>query len=228
MDHDHPRAAVMPAVNTRIAYLDQIRTLMVVLVVVYHALAAYSGLPTRFPVRDASFAAADVIRELLDVFMMPVLFFVAGYFAPVSLRAKGTAGFLLEKTKRLLVPWALAVFVVVPLLAYVAETASALRGVYDLGAPAIRPFWKYWIDYLASFETGLSFLPSSQSSQTVYWFISLLFVFFAVFALVAATVTRWRGAGRAAAATSSGSVSSVLALTGLLTAAGSFASLLLF
>jgi hypothetical protein len=62
--------------KTRIAFLDHLRYLMVLLVVVYHSVAAYATVAPHWTVHDVRFFAADIIRELLDMFMMPVLSFV--------------------------------------------------------------------------------------------------------------------------------------------------------
>ena len=97
---------------------------------------------------------------------LTVILFVAGYFALPSLLKKGAAEFLRDKVVRLLVPWALCVFVVIPLV------------YYDLPDQPVRPFSSYWLWYLGSFETRLS-TTSGPEQQSVYWFISLLFAFFA-------------------------------------------------
>jgi peptidoglycan/LPS O-acetylase OafA/YrhL len=214
-----PPVAVAHSAAARVAFLDHIRYLMVVLVVIYHSVAAYATVAPHFPYHDTSFFAADVIRELLDVFMMPVLFFVAGYFALASLEKKGVREFLKDKGKRLLIPWVLAVLVLVPLL------------TYSKADPLVRPFWKYWLWYLGSFETRLSFLPSTQTNQVIYWFISLLFACFILFALVHMAMRQWRSGAALPAvrkATSGTSVLVTLMLFGVLTSAGSFVSLLLF
>ena len=120
-----------PGTTTRIAFLDHIRYLMVLLVVVYHSVAAYSTVAPHWAVHDTHFLAADIVRELLDVFMMPVLFFVAGYFALPVLEKRGAWGFLNDKVKRLLIPWALVVLVVTPLV------------FYDQPDQLVRPFRSY-------------------------------------------------------------------------------------
>src|SRR5512144_3116961 len=95
-----PPIAAAHSAATRVAFLDNIRYLMIVLVVIYHSVAAYATVAPHFPYHDTTFVAADIIRELLDVFMMPVLFFVAGYFALASLEKKGVGEFLKDKGKR--------------------------------------------------------------------------------------------------------------------------------
>ena len=207
--------------STRIAFLDSIRYLMIVFVVVYHSVAAYATVAPWWAVHDTSFFAADIIRELLDVFMMPVLFFIAGYLAVPSLEKRGMREFLKDKGKRLLIPWVLFVVVFMPLL------------LYDRPDQPIRPFRNYWLWWLSSFKTGLGSVPPflPQTNQSVYWFVSLLFAFFVLFALVHTVMRPWRSRTVLHAtrkATSSNSVLVALVVFGVLTSAGYFVGLLLF
>ena len=195
--------------------MDNVRYLMVVLVVVYHSVAAYAIVAPHWMVHDTSTFAADIIRELLDVFMMPLLFFAAGYFALPSLEKKGLWEFFKGKVNRLLVPWAVAVLIILPL------------ALYDQPVKPVRPFWKYWLSYLSSFEARLRFTqtPVGPTTQAIYWFISLLFAFFLLFALIYALARRWRGGSIFPAArksTSGHSVLVALGVFGLLTSAAYF------
>ena len=166
----------------RVAFLDNLRYLMILFVLFYHALAAHASVAPHWAVHDTVSLGADIMRELFDVFMMPLLFFLAGFFAPVSLEKKGPWGFLKDKVKRLLIPWALAVLIVLPL------------ALYDQPIKHLRPFWRYWLWYLGSFEIRLRFTqtPVGPTTQAIYWFISLLFVFFLLFVLVYPVTRRWR------------------------------------
>lgn len=168
--------------STRIAFLDNIRYLMIVLVVVYHSAAAYSTVAPWWGVHDGSFSIADIIRELFDVFMMPVVFFISGYFALPSLEKQGVKEFIKDKGKRLLIPWAFGVFVVTPLI------------FYDRPDQLVKPFWNYWLNWIGSFKTGLSSLPPfmPQTNQGVYWFVSLLFAFYVLFAVFHTVTRQWR------------------------------------
>jgi surface polysaccharide O-acyltransferase-like enzyme len=132
----------------RLVFLDNLRYLMVLLVIVHHAVAAYAATATHWQVHDTPFLAADVIRQLLDVFMMPVLFFIAGYLALPSLERKGPWGFLVGKGRRLLVPWALAVLVFVPIM------------LYDQPSQTVRPFRSFY---------PLSLLIVLVSAGARYW-----------------------------------------------------------
>jgi glucan biosynthesis protein C len=171
--------------SARVTFMDNLRYLMVVLVILYHAVAAYAIVAPHWTVHDTTMFAADIIRELFDVFMMPILFFAAGYFASTSLEKKGVWEFLKDKVKRILIPWALAVLIVAPL------------ALYDQPVKPIQPFWKYWLWYLGQFEIRLRYTqtPVGSTTQMIYWFLSLLFAFFLISALVYALMSKRRGTG---------------------------------
>jgi glucan biosynthesis protein C len=189
---------------------------MILLVLIYHSVAAYATVAPWWFYHDASFFAADITRELVDVFIMPVLFFVSGYFVLPSLQKRTVSKFLVDKARRLLIPWVLAVLIITPLL------------LYDTPNQPVKPFWNYWLSFMEGFPTQLSYLPHTLT-QGPYWFISLLFVFFVLFALIyALTCRRWSVAiARAEHERAPGKPVLALALFGVLTFAGYFTSLLL-
>ena len=100
-------------------WLDNLRTFIVFLVVLIHAGGVYeaSGTWAGFWIVDdpAVNNNSGLIFIIMDIFMMPVLFFISGYLSPASLSAKGTWKFLKAKFRRLMVPWILAVFTLIPL-----------------------------------------------------------------------------------------------------------------
>jgi glucan biosynthesis protein C len=184
MDVSRP-TTLKSVASARVIFMDNLRYLMVVLVIVYHAVAAYAIVAPHWTVHDTSMFAADIVRELFDVFMMPILFFAAGYFTLPSLAKKGVREFLKDKVKRILIPWALAVLIVAPL------------AFYDQSVKPVQPFWKYWLWYLGQFEIRLRYTqtPVGATTQMIYWFLSLLFAFFLITALVYALARKWRGTG---------------------------------
>ncbi len=216
-----PTPLALTGASTPIGFLDNLRYLMIVFVLVHHSCGAYATVAPHWVIHDTSSLTADIIRELFVVFMMPVLFFIAGYFTLASLQKKGAGEFLKEKVKRLLIPWALAVLIFLPLV------------IYDQPINPVRPFWKYWLWYLSSFETRLRFAqsPEGPTTQAIYWFISLLFAFFLLFTLVFALTHRRRIRKIIPAerrVTSGNSVLVALVIFGLLTSVGYFSFLLLF
>jgi hypothetical protein len=165
---------------------DMVRNLAMLSVVLFHAVAAYSTVTPHWSVHDGGSMVADVVREVFDVFMMPIFFFVAGYFALPSLLSKNAWKFLTGKFKRLGIPWLFAIFIIIPIFRYLGEMKT-------VGPQSRQPFWGYWITYLKGFGTlGMGPLIPEGVNQWHYWFISLLLVFFIVFTLLWSARKRWR------------------------------------
>ena len=103
----------------RFVFLDNLRTAMIFLVVLYHSGAVYesSGFFASFWLVDdpATNDLVGIVNVVIDIFTMPVIFFVSGFLAPISLRSKPGWSFLARRFRRLLVPWLLAVLTLIPL-----------------------------------------------------------------------------------------------------------------
>lgn len=103
----------------RIPFLDNLRTFMIFLVVLYHAGLVYeaSGLGAFFWIVDDP-ATTNVVGYsgiVLDTIIMPVIFFVSGCLAPISVARHSAGAFLRSKIRRLMVPWFIGVLTLVPL-----------------------------------------------------------------------------------------------------------------
>jgi len=73
-----------------VVFFDNLRYLMVILVLIFHSGASYESIVGLWPYHDPNpKEVIDIIIMILDVFMMSILFFIAGYFALPSLRKKG-------------------------------------------------------------------------------------------------------------------------------------------
>jgi len=163
----------------RVIFLDNIRYLMVLLVVMLHSANGYSNYTTWWTVNDDNSVFVDYLLGFLDVFLMPTLFFIAGYFALPSLQQKGKWHFIKNKLKRLGIPWLLGIFLLVPIINYIYH--------YSRGYPAT--LMSLWRKFSLNFEEVLSFHTGLITSlvkfhQHHFWFISLLLVFFIVFAFL--------------------------------------------
>jgi hypothetical protein len=156
-------------------FFDRVRNLAMLSVVLYHAAGAYSTVAPYWPVHEESSIVADGIRELFDVFMMPVFFFLAGYFTLPSLHRQGTLRFLTGKFRRLGVPWLLALFFIIPMSLHF----TRVKAIPDLVHP---PFCQSWMKYLAGLGTfRIGLLSMDKTNQMHFWFLSLLLTFFLVF-----------------------------------------------
>jgi glucan biosynthesis protein C len=203
----------------RLLFFDMVRNLAMLSVVLFHAAGAYSTVTPYWPVHDGSSVIADGIRELFEVFMMPVFFFLAGYFTLPSLSRQGVWKFLTGKFRRLGVPWLLALFVIIPMTLHftrVMANPNLLR----------QSFWHYWMTYLSDFGTlRIGLLSVDRTNQMHFWFLSLLLTFFLVFLVLYALKGKLPASSNLLtirAPASKKSILKVLLLAGVLVSAGYF------
>ncbi|MBC8440714.1 MAG: acyltransferase family protein [Deltaproteobacteria bacterium] len=147
-------------VKNRIFFLDNLRTFIIFLVVLYHSGAVYesSGIFASFWIVDdpATNKLVDIVNLIVDIFMIMTLFFIAGYVAPLSMKNKNLCTFLKFKFKRLLIPWLIAVFTLIPIYKIIF--------LYSRNLPQ-----ENWMTYF-HFNNGVF-------SQSWLWFLPILFFF---------------------------------------------------
>jgi hypothetical protein len=112
--------------------------------------------------------------------MMPILFFVAGLLARPSYERRGARLFMAGKVKRLLFPFLLLTILFSPIMPFIRQYLRAAESGVDPSG-----FWPFWISFIRS-GTKIYSLPVSVSMDLIvnqYWFLMLLFAFFAGFCL---------------------------------------------
>ena len=188
----------------RLYFLDNVRTLMVMMVLVFHSGASYGSAVKFWPFHDAHPSRMiDLLMLAGDAFMMAILFFVAGYFAIPSLEKRGVGGFLKAKFKRLGIPWVVIILGVLPVLDYVHyQYQAAKAGLLPI---SLGLHWLMSMKKMVAGHTGWMDMSRYQTMpvffyQRYMWFISLLLFFFVVLAAAAAFVGRDRLKGGAGAA----------------------------
>jgi glucans biosynthesis protein C len=173
--------------NERVPFLDNLRTLMVFLVLVFHSAASYGSAVEFWPFHDSDPSRMlDLVLFILDVFMMVVLFFIAGYFALPSLLKKGFWPFLKSKFTRLGIPWIVVTIFVLPFLDYIHYWHGAQGGT-----SAISGYGTHWLlsmKRITGFHVGWMDMTTymnmtDQFYQRYMWYVSLLLLFFIIFAL---------------------------------------------
>jgi len=117
-----PIAAAAPR-GPRLLFIDNIRWVMIILVVSMHAADTYSPLGNwyftdRTPVAPATLLTFAAWQMYLQAFFMGLLFFIAGYFAPSSLQRKGVRKFVRERAFRLGLPVLFYMCVLGPITEY--------------------------------------------------------------------------------------------------------------
>ena len=154
--------------GNRLHFLDNLRTFVIFLVILVHAGLVYesSGAVAFFWIVDdpATNDLAGIINLVCDIFVMPLLFFVSGYLAPASLRRKGAARFLRARFRRLMVPWVLAAFTLIPLYKTIFLSSRGLP----------RESW-----------TTYFHMTNGIYSQNWLWFLPVLFLLSAAYVLLA-------------------------------------------
>ncbi|MGH7647705.1 MAG: acyltransferase family protein, partial [Gemmatimonadaceae bacterium] len=129
-----PMAGV--ARSGRLAFVDNLRWTMIILVISMHAADTYSPLGNwyyvdRSPLSTPTLLVFAAWQTYLQSFFMGLLFFVAGVFVPASVDRKGSRQFLRDRAFRLGLPVLLYTFVVGPLTEYfVSHSWSATHSTF--------------------------------------------------------------------------------------------------
>ena len=146
--------------GNRIFWLDNLRTFMIFLVVLVHAGGVYesSGVWASFWIVDdpSTNNLSGILFLVADIFMMPTIFFISGFFAPLSMKNRKGWPFLKSKFKRLIIPWTIAVLTLIPLYKVIF--------LYSRNLPQ-----ESWTTYF-HWSNGIW-------SQNWLWFLPVLFLF---------------------------------------------------
>jgi fucose 4-O-acetylase-like acetyltransferase len=107
----------------RLLYIDNLRWVMIMLVVSMHAAVTYSHLGSWYYMEDRPVGTTDsfvfgTYQVTLQSFFMGFLFFIAGYFVPGAYDSKGPGRFLRDRAFRLGLPLLFFVFILQPVAIY--------------------------------------------------------------------------------------------------------------
>lgn len=151
--------------KNRIHWMDNLRTITILLVVLYHVGGVYeaAGLWGSFWIVDdpATITWVGIVGIIFDIMVMPIMFFVSGYLTPASLKNKTGWGYIKGKFKRLMIPWAIAVLTLIPIYKVIF--------LYSRNLPQ-----EHWTTY---------FHITNPNSQNWLWFLPVLFVFNVIYVL---------------------------------------------
>jgi glucan biosynthesis protein C len=153
----------------RLFFLDNLKTFIILLVVFFHAAYAYSIYLSQdwYVVDTQNSLFFDVFILSAFAFMMPVMFFVAGYFGISSLARKGQLAFWRDKLLRIVIPWALGVVFLAPAIGYMHSVSRNLCPSY-LG---------YWAHYFFGKEY-------QSHGQVHFYFLGVLVLYYLVLSAV--------------------------------------------
>ncbi|MCP4978055.1 MAG: acyltransferase family protein [Maribacter sp.] len=164
--------------KTRLYFLDNLRTFLILLVVLLHSGIVYESiLQDTWIVSDpAKNSSIGLIRMYLDLFVMFIIFFISGYFIPRSIKNKNNWEFFKSKFNRIMLPWIMAVFTLIP--------AYKVIFLYSRGLPQ-----EEWYTYFHIFQRvgGNPYLFSDNPVQNWLWFLPVLFLFQVVYLALSKT-----------------------------------------
>ena len=136
-----------PSPPSRIAWIDNLRTFVIFLVVSIHACVTYSYIGGWYVnVPPGPTLTEQIVFILwqahLQAFFMGLLFFLAGVFAHKALLRRGAKAFLLERFRRLGAPSLLYMLAVQPFIIYFQ--------LHQPEGPDRPDFGSYWAHYVTS------------------------------------------------------------------------------
>jgi len=154
------RSPVIPAQSKKIFYIDNLKVLLITLVVLHHTLITYGAEGGWYYTQRTTQIGALVPMTLLVIinqsFFMGLFFFLSAYFVPGSYNKKGAARFVKDRLLRLGIPLVFYSFIFSPVLIYL---------VYYFGEGHHIPFKQF----LGGFHDWIDF--------GVLWFVAALLLF---------------------------------------------------
>jgi surface polysaccharide O-acyltransferase-like enzyme len=157
--------------KTRFAYLDNVRSLVIILVIAIHSAVTYSGdggwyyiegSPDKLSIFEI--ATFGLFQSFVQAWSMGALFFISAFLATKALARRGCLNFIKERIFRLGLPLLIYVFIISPFILFTLIDAGTGNTIIE----------KY-INYLKSFMWVGSTGP--------LWFIEILLLFCLIYAV---------------------------------------------
>ena len=165
----NPETPAAPAIipSQKIYYLDHVKILLTVLVILHHSFITYGG-PGGWYYRQPTTSHAALIPMTMFVstnqaFFMGLFFLLSAYFIEPSLTRKGTRVYLMDRLKRLGIPLVFYSLILSPILIYLVQR-------YGKGATYS------FTEFLGGFHDWIDF--------GVLWFVAALLIFNLVYLLL--------------------------------------------
>lgn len=124
-----------PGSGSRLVYIDNLRVLMIVLVILVHTGVTYSGIGSWYYIENKSVDAVSTIffamfLSFTQAYFLSMLFMISGYFIPRALEKRGTRAFVSSKLFRLGIPSLIYIFALSPLTEKLANPDLELGQYY--------------------------------------------------------------------------------------------------
>lgn len=155
--------------ENRLFFIDNLRWVMITLVVLIHTSVTYSGIGGWYYIENKSIDTVSTVvfgmfNTFTQAYFMGFMFLIAGYFVPSSYDRKGLIKFINDKSFRLGIPVLIYIFIINPFILY-----------YLLGTNSETPFMQFYAHYIISTD----FIGGTGP----LWFALALLIFSIVYAL---------------------------------------------
>ncbi len=109
--------------ENRLTYIDNLRLLMIVFVVIQHIAVTYSGIGDWYYVEPEQIGVIQTVffgfyQAFTQSYFMGFLFLIAGYFVPSSYDKKGTKKFIKDRLIRLGIPTIIYMLTIHPIIVF--------------------------------------------------------------------------------------------------------------
>lgn len=146
-------------------YIDNLRWITILMLIPYHAAMAWNvwGEPNYIYYKSSQVISSIVV--FLSPYFMPLMFLIAGISARYALQKRTIGQYVLERARKLLVPFITGTILIMPLMTYIAD-----RFNYGYQGGLLQHY--------TVFFTRFTDLTGSDSSFSVgqFWFLLYLFV----------------------------------------------------
>ncbi|MBL0740766.1 acyltransferase family protein [Chryseolinea lacunae] len=119
--------------KTRETYIDNIRILLTVLVILHHTAITYGGPGGWYYSEPADGLVSGLLLTVFvstnQAFFMGFFFLLSSYFIPASIARKGAARFMLDRLKRLGIPMVFYSLVITPVMIYMLVSMGQERPI---------------------------------------------------------------------------------------------------
>ncbi len=159
--------------QSRIYFLDNLRTILIFLVVLNHSGLVYesSGVSASFWIVDDPNTnhISGLVNLVIDIFVMVTFFLVSGFFSAKSCRKKGRFAFIMTRFSWLIIPWLVGVLLLMPLYK-----------------------WLFLLSRNLPQESLSSYLYFNNGilSQSWLWFLPVLFAFSVLYSVFESQILR--------------------------------------
>lgn len=160
----------------RLAWVDNLRIMVITFVVILHTAVTYSGLGSWYYKEGSELGTSSLIffalfQTFFQAFSMSLLFMVSGYFSKISLERKGMRAFSLGRLNRLGIPLLIFIFIIQPISVKLAYPDIDIFSWYMNGIQELRflswtgPLW--FVEALLIFTLFFALLQRFRISTRI-------------------------------------------------------------